>query len=79
MKQSDLLLGIAPDSPGERHRHETNAINASRNPREHWADTVETIVQRGMPSERHWGQWHEQYMALAVRGWRGRVSGPASP
>ena len=26
MKQSDLLLGIAPDSPGERHRHETNAI-----------------------------------------------------
>ena len=60
-------------------REQRPTDNSYTNPREHWADTVETNVYRGMPSERHWGPWHEQYMALAVRGWRGRVSGPASP
>ncbi len=47
--------------------------NAEQNRWEHWADTVETAVYRGLPSEQSWGPCHQAYWNLAVTGWHGSI------
>lgn len=48
---------------------------AYTNPREHWAETVKARVY----NRQALSPWHEEFMALAVRGWEGPVVGPAGP